>query len=147
MRQEPIVYVNGSPYAPRAPKHPHANIITYLDADQTNYVCIHLASVLKKRVDKEDKTIKIHVDKEFAENPMDRIDLEESIVVDSIKDLDSVYDICKEKSNVDLQVVHIPVVEDHMQETQYYVDTACCLNPLRRNLKQQGGTSLQFCEK
>ena len=45
---------------------------------------------------------------------MDRIDLEESIVVDSIKDLDSVYDICREKSNVNLQVVHIPVVEDHM---------------------------------
>ena len=114
MRQEPIVYVNGSPYAPRAPSHPHANIITDLDADQTNSVCMHLANVLKKRVDKEDKTIKIHVDKEFAENPMDRIDLEESIVVDSIKDLDSVYDICREKSNVNLQVVHIPVVEDHM---------------------------------
>ena len=68
MRQEPIVYVNGSPYAPRAPSHPHANIITDVDVEQTNSVCMHLANVLKKRVDKEDKTIKIHVDKEFAEN-------------------------------------------------------------------------------
>ena len=112
MRQEPIVYVNGAPYAARAPENMHANIITDLDDDQMTSVCVHLANVLKKRVDKTDKTLKIHVDKEFAENPLDRVDLEETIVVESINDLDSVYENCREKSKVNLEVVRIPVLED-----------------------------------
>ena len=112
MRQEPIVYVNGAPYAPRAPENVHANIKTDLDADQIKSVSVHLANVLKRRVDKTDKTLKIHVDRDFAENPQDRVDLEETIVVESIKDLDSVYDYCREKSKVNLEVVRIPVLEN-----------------------------------
>ena len=116
MRQEPIVYVNGSPYAPRAPNNPHANIITDLNDEQAKSVCIHLSNVLSKRVNIEQNEVKIHIDREFAENPLDRVDLEESIVVESIKDLDSVYDFCRAKCNVKLEVFRIPVVEDQMPD-------------------------------
>ena len=114
MRQEPIVYVNGAPYATRSPENAHSNIIIDVDNDQIKSVNQHLATVLKKRVDGSDKKLKMHVDKDFVENPLDRVDLEESVIVDTIKDLDAVYDSCQEISKVSLEVVRIPVKEDCM---------------------------------
>merc|ERR1711892_103166 len=79
VRQEPVVYVNGSPYAPRAPDAPHANVETKLDQTELNSVCVHLAKVLKRQLkNRGDNAITIHKDKNYAENPMERIDLEET---------------------------------------------------------------------
>ena len=113
VRQEPVVYVNGAPYAPRAPDAPHAHMETKLDKAELVSVCVHLANVLKKQFkNSEDGTIKVHKDKNYAENPMERVDLEEIVKVESIKDLESVYKECAEQSGVNLVVVNVPVVED-----------------------------------
>merc|ERR1712106_340866 len=113
VRQEPVVYVNGAPYAPRAPDAPHAQMETKLDKAELDSVCVHLANVLKKQLkNSEDGTIKFHKDKSYAENPMERVDLEESLKVESIKDLQSLYKECAEQSGVNLVVVNVPVVED-----------------------------------
>merc|ERR1719186_987675 len=73
VRQEPVVYVNGAPYAPRAPDAPHANVETKLDQTELNSVCVHLAKVLKRQLkNTEDNCITIHKDKNYAENPMER---------------------------------------------------------------------------
>ena len=65
----------------------------------------HLARVVNNRSkETEDKSIKIHCDKEYNDNPMDRVDVEESIVVQEVKDLDSIYKKCIENCGVDLQV-------------------------------------------
>merc|ERR1711992_109345 len=69
---------------------------------------------MRKRVkESSNSTIKIHRDKEFSENPTERVDMEETITVeeDGIKDLEAVYSYCREKCAVDLQVVRIPIVE------------------------------------
>merc|ERR1711892_523752 len=106
VRQEPVVYVNGAPYAPRAPDAPNAQMETKLDKAELDSVCVHLANVLKKQLkNSEDGTIKFHKDKSYAENPMERVDLEESLKVESIKDLQSLYKECAEQSGVNLVVV------------------------------------------
>merc|ERR1712042_148574 len=113
VRQEPVVYVNGSPYAPRAPDVPHAQMETKLDKAELDSVCVHLANVLKKRLkNSEDGTIKIHRDRNYAENPLERIDLEEALKIESIKDLESVYKESAEQSGVNLVVVNVPIAED-----------------------------------
>jgi len=138
MRQEPVVYVNGSPYAPRSPDKVHENILTDIEPHQIRSVCVHLANVLKKRVDATTKTIKIHVDREFAENPLDRVDLEETVVVDNIKDLDSVYDYCREQIKINLQIVRIPAVEDQ-------TPTEACFDKIISVLKDEpASTSCVF---
>merc|ERR1712001_668088 len=117
MREEPLAYVNGSPYAPRNPETPHSNLMEKLDSEQIKKVNLHLAKVLRRRQKESgNSSIKIHQDKEYAENPMERVDVEETLTVqeDGIKDLESVYTYCREKCNVDLQVVRIPMVEDRM---------------------------------
>ena len=115
MRQEPLVYVNGNPYAPRDPENSHVNLEIKMNVDQIRTVDKHLAKVLKKRqTESGNDTIKVHKDEEFAENPMDRKDFEDTIAVKDIKDLDAVYDYCREKCNVDLVAVRIPVQEDQM---------------------------------
>ena len=115
MRQEPLVYVNGDPYAPRAPENPHVNLEAKMDVQQIRSVDKHLAKVLKKRQeDSGNNTIVVHKDEEFAENPMDRVDYEDTIEVKEIKNLDAVYDYCRKECNVNLVVVRIPVQEDQM---------------------------------
>merc|ERR1712001_31509 len=117
MREEPLAYVNGSPYAPRNPETPHSNLMEKLDSEQIKKVNLHLAKVLKRRQKESgNSSIKIHQDKEYTENPMERVDVEETLTVqeDGMKDLESVYTYCREKCNVDLQVVRIPMVEDRM---------------------------------
>merc|ERR1712088_707932 len=117
MREEPLAYVNGLPYAPRNPETPHSNLMEKLDSEQVKKVNLHLAKVLKRRQKESgSSSIKIHQDKEYSENPMERVDVEETLAVqeDGIKDLESVYAFCREKCNVDLQVVRIPIVEDRM---------------------------------
>ena len=86
-----------------------------MNVDQVRTVDKHLAKVLKKRQKESgNDTIKVLKDEEFAENPMDRKDFEDTIDVKDIKDLNAVYDYCREKCNVDLVVVRIPVQEDQM---------------------------------
>jgi len=115
MRQEPLVYVNGHPYAPRDPENPHVNLELKMNISQVRTVDRHLAKLLKKRqAESGNDTIKVHKDEEFAENPMDRIDFEDTVDVKNIKDLEAVYDYCRDKCNVDLVVVRIPVQEDQM---------------------------------
>jgi len=125
MREEPLAYINGLPYAPRNPESPHSNLSDKLDMDQVKKVNLHLAKVLRRRQKESgNSTMKIHVDKEYSENPMERVDVEETLTVqeNGIKDLDSVYSYCREKCNVDLQVVRIPIIEDRMPP-DYSFDT------------------------
>merc|ERR1719295_320753 len=117
MREEPLAYINGSPYAPRNPETPHSNLMEKLDGEQVAKVNLHLAKVLRRgQKESGNSSIEIHQDKEYSENPMERVDVEETLTVqeDGIKDLESVYASCREKCNVDLQVVRIPIVEDRM---------------------------------
>ena len=59
-----------------------------LDSEQVKKVNLHLAKVLKRRQKESgSSSIKIHQDKEYSENPMERVDVEETLAVqeDGIK--------------------------------------------------------------
>merc|ERR1712142_659903 len=69
VRQEPVVYVNGSPYAPRAPDAPHAQMETKLDKAELDSVCVHLANVLKKRLKNSEDASKLEQLREIMADP------------------------------------------------------------------------------
>ena len=59
-----------------------------LDGEQVAKVNLHLAKVLRRRQKESgNSSIKIHQDKEYSENPMERVDVEETLTVqeDGIK--------------------------------------------------------------
>lgn len=93
-----------------------------LSEEEITKVNRHLARVLRQRAkETENNSIKIHRDKarsrkEYAENPMERIDVEDTLVVaeDGIKDMEAVYNHCREVCNIDLKVVRIPVAEERV---------------------------------
>jgi len=121
LRREPIVYINGYPFAARNPDNLHENIQVTPNDEEATVLGKHLARVVNNRSkETEDKSIKIHCDKEYNDNPMDRVDVEESIVVQEVKDLDSIYKKCIENCGVDLQVSRIPMIEDQMPAEQCF---------------------------
>ena len=63
---------------------------------------------------------KIHVDKEFSENPLEREDSEETIKVETVEDIGSMLVDVKEICNVNLEFVNVPVLEDQMPLYQCY---------------------------
>ena len=89
----------------RNPENLHENIQVTPNDEEARVLGKHLARVVSQRSkEAEDKSIKIHTDKEYNDNPMDRVDVEESIVVEEVKDLDTIYKKCIENCGVDLQV-------------------------------------------
>ena len=59
-----------------------------VDREQVAKVNLHLAKVLRRRQKESgNSSIKIHQDKEYSENPMERVDVEETLAVqeDGIK--------------------------------------------------------------
>ena len=121
MRQEPVVYVNGLPFAPRCLGNPHMNLEDKLDPENIKAVEAHLDKVLKKRFKEgDDGTIMFHKDKAFAENPMEREDMEVAIEVESIESFESVFNFCREKSKAELKMVYVPVIEEQMTSTASY---------------------------
>ena len=70
MRQEPVVYVNGYPFALRHQDKPHGNLEIMFSPTQIKSIGDNLAQTIRERVNQSGtQTLKIHVDKEFSENP------------------------------------------------------------------------------
>ena len=117
LRREPLVYINGSPHAARDPENLHEHIKFTPTDEEARVLGKHFVRVVTARAkENEDKTIKIHNDKEYNDNPMDRVDIEEEVKVEEVKDIDAIYRSCIETCGVDLQVHRIPLTEDSMPE-------------------------------
>jgi len=113
MRQEPVIYVNGIPYAPRNPDKMHENLELNETVDEFDNLQKHFANIIQARVDKDqNQTLKIHKDSTFTENPMEREDVEESVKAESVKGLHTVYDNLRENGFETLSTVRVPVVEE-----------------------------------
>ena len=80
------IQVSPKPHSQNDPhfsaESPHSNLSDKLDIDQVKKVNLHLAKVLRRRQKESgNSTMKIHVDKEYSENPMERVDVEETLTV------------------------------------------------------------------
>ena len=81
----------------------------------------HLLQIVNKRAaESADKSIKVHTDKEYNDNPMDRVDQEETVVVESVKDLDTIYQSIIETCKVDLRVFRVALIEDQMPDEECF---------------------------
>merc|ERR1711892_71811 len=97
MRQEPVIYVNGHPYAPRHPDRMHDNLEVDATVEEMENLQCHFSKIIRERVaENQEQMLKISKDSAFTENPMDRENVEENIKVEAVKSLKEVYEAIKE---------------------------------------------------
>jgi len=111
-RKEPIVYVNGNPYAPRDPADLHRNINISFSVEQLDSLENNFAEITAAKSEKNNQTLKVHKDLHFAENPMEREAEEVEVKVEHIKGLQNIYATMRESGFEDLTVHRIPVTEE-----------------------------------
>merc|ERR1712223_2057762 len=132
MRQEPVIYINGTPFAPRVPGSLHENI--ELDCveptDDLKVLSKHFVNILNERA-AADGTLKVHKDVAFTENPMEREDVEESVKVESLMNLgDLLKKLKSDGENSDHECVMVPVVEERAPDES-------CFDILVESLKEE----------
>ena len=120
MRQEPVVYINSSPHAPRHPDHMHDNLeITGATVQQMDNLELHFDKIVKARVETDsERVLNISKDKSNTDNPMDRENVEEHVKVEAVKSLQEVYGELKTNLNNNFCHYRIPVVEDCKPEVK-----------------------------
>lgn len=114
MRKEPVVYINGSPFAPRNPEDLHRNLDISFSVDELNNLEVHYANILKSQAEKE-LSLKTLRDVAFAENPMDRDTVEEVVKVESLDKIKGQFEIfgsLRENGFENLGHHRIPVTEE-----------------------------------
>ena len=72
MRKEPVVYVNGNPFAPRNPEDLHRNLDITYSVEELDVLEAHYTNILKAKAEEKEGVLRTLKDEKFAENPMDR---------------------------------------------------------------------------
>jgi len=111
MRKEPVVYVNGNPFAPRNPEDLHRNLDISFSVEELDNLEVHYTNIIKGQAEK-DQTVKSFRDTAFAENPMDREAVEDVLKVESIKGMYEIYANLRENGFPNLETFRIPVTEE-----------------------------------
>eukprot|EP00090_Calanus_glacialis_P007964 TRINITY_DN16343_c0_g1_i1.p1 TRINITY_DN16343_c0_g1~~TRINITY_DN16343_c0_g1_i1.p1 ORF type:complete len:528 (-),score=123.39 TRINITY_DN16343_c0_g1_i1:295-1878(-) len=111
-RKEPVVYINGNPYAPRDPADLHRNINISYSVEQLDHLEKNLAEIVTDKSQKNNQTVKVHKDLAFCENPMEREEEEVELKVEQIKGLQNIYDTMRESGFAGLTVNRIPITEE-----------------------------------
>ena len=113
MRQEPVIYVDGQPCAPRHPDKMHENLtLTDEAAADLDKLEESFTEVVKERVKNDaEHMIDINRDAEYMENPLERDNIQEKISVTEVKSLTEMYAGIKKKLG-NTELVRVGVVED-----------------------------------
>jgi len=109
IREEPILYINGVPCAPRQKNKLHENILVSLKPEELNAFedkCVTEVEAMKKEGNME-----VHRDAAHQENPMEREDMVETVKADNIKSFHSLVKGLTE-SMPELTYVRIPFQEE-----------------------------------
>ena len=87
--------------------------------NEMNTLELHYENILKAKIDSDpDKMLLISRDKSNTDNPMDRENVEESVRVDTVMSLQTVYNNIKNSLHNNFHTVRVPVVEDCTPEVQ-----------------------------
>ena len=70
--QEPVIYINGKPFAPRNPEDLHRNLDISYSVEELDNLEAHYTNILKSKAAEKDGVLRTMKDVAFAENPMDR---------------------------------------------------------------------------
>jgi len=111
-RKEPIVYINGQPYAPRDPSDLHHNISISHSVDDMDNLEKYFTHLCKEKAEKNNGVLKTHKDLAFAENPLERESEEVDVKPEDIKSLQELYQQMRESGFEGLESKRIPVMED-----------------------------------
>lgn len=121
MRQQPVLYINGSPYVPRDPKTPQSDLEVTLPVPDLEKLQAHFLAVVKDRVEAaQDKRIVIHKDILLEQKNKDEKDAEEdlkwenvidNIKADTVRDIGEVFTAMKGQWPM-LELVRVPFVEE-----------------------------------
>jgi len=112
MRQEPVVYVNGQPCAPRKKDVLHENISFGCKPDELLTVEateVKFATEVEAMI--KDGQLEVHSDKDFHENPMEREDIKDSVEVASVKSFGALLKDLNDK-RPEITTARIPFVEE-----------------------------------
>merc|ERR1712020_312097 len=109
MRQEPVAYIGGLPVALRAADAPHTNV--ELAAADKDVDALEVKLVKEIAAREKDGGVEVHKDAGFAENPMDREDVTETLKLDGVKGFNEVLKSLTESSLPSMTVVRVPFHE------------------------------------
>jgi len=120
MRQEPVAYIGGLPVALRKPEEPHINIEVAGSDKDVDAMEVKLVKEIQAR--EKDGSVEVHKDAGFAENPMDREDVKETLKLEGLKGLNDILKNLSESSLPGMTVVRVPFNEQRaMPETCFDV--------------------------
>merc|ERR1712012_871587 len=113
MRKEPVVYINGNPFAPRNPEDLHRNLDISYPVEDLNVLEMHYTNILNAKTAEKEGVLRTMKDVAFAENPMDREAVGEDTKVESLKGQFEIYNSLKENGFDNLLTFRIPVTEEN----------------------------------
>merc|ERR1711944_312921 len=123
MRQEPVAYIRGLPVAPRKPEEPHINIEVAGSDKDVDALEVKLVKEIAAR--EKDGSVEVHKDAGFAENPMDREDVTETLKLEGVKGFNEVLKSLTESSLPNMTVVRVPFHEQRaLPETGFDIIVA-----------------------
>jgi len=117
MRQDPVCYINGTPYSPRKPDDLHMplEIQEFIDdIPALDNLGKHFARLVQQRADADpNHSVKVHRDGAFNDNPMERTDVEESLKVEGeVKYQHMLFENCRQNGFPLLETQRIPVRQE-----------------------------------
>merc|ERR1712025_901179 len=112
MRKEPVVYINGNPFAPRNPEDLHRNLDVNFSVEELENLEAHYAKILQAKADEKEGVLRTMKDVAFAENPMDREAVGEDTKVDNIKGQYEIFNSLRENGFENLVTHRIHVTEE-----------------------------------
>lgn len=136
MRQEPVVYLNGIPYAPRDPSNLHTNIKLPDNVDELDNLQLCFAEVIQQRIDySTDGVIQTHKDMSYMENPLERQDQVLDLKVESLKEQEDIFDELQSSGFEQLETFRIPVLEEKAPEES-------CFDIMVESLKNEAASTV-----
>eukprot|EP00088_Acartia_fossae_P011713 TRINITY_DN15970_c0_g1_i1.p1 TRINITY_DN15970_c0_g1~~TRINITY_DN15970_c0_g1_i1.p1 ORF type:complete len:475 (+),score=182.69 TRINITY_DN15970_c0_g1_i1:73-1497(+) len=124
MRQEPIVYVNGQPCAPRKREALHDNIMFNCKPDDLAALEVKFSSEVEAMI--KDGKLEVHGDKELHENPMEREDVANETEVTSVKSFGALMKDMTAK-NEGTSTARVPFVEERPLPEECFDQITCQL--------------------
>jgi len=112
VRKEPVVYINGSPYAPRDPAELHKNISITFSVDQTAHLEQCLVGLTQEAAEKAGGMLKVHKDLAFCENPLEREEDVLEVKPEKVESPADILNIVKEKGFPNLEWTRLPANEE-----------------------------------
>jgi len=113
MRQEPVLYCNGDPYAPRHSERMHENLSIDGPVSQMDELENSFYKIVKERIENDpEKKLKINKDSGFTENPTERENVAETVLVDALQPFSEIISELKRKGAKNLDLIRVPAIEE-----------------------------------